>query len=247
MNAAAPDASGRGLLSIGEVLTALRPEFPEVTISKIRFLETEGLVEPTRTPSGYRKFNADDIDRLRYVLTMQRDRYLPLKVIREHLDAIDRGLEPPTADDAGPRAPRTPEAADGLPTGADFVRGPAELRLSREELQAESGLADDTLAQLEAYGLITSTGRHFDGDALLVARTVAEMAEYGLEARHLRSFRVAADREVGLIEQVVSPLARRRGPEVAARAEETVRELAALSVRLHAALVRRALHRDLLG
>ena len=132
----APDA---GPLSIGEVLAALRPEFPEVTISKIRFLETEGLVEPTRTPSGYRKFRSADVQRLRYVLTMQRDRYLPLKVIREHLDAIDRGLEPPDAGDAGPRVPRALAAGDGLPVAADFVRGPAELRLSRTSSSPSPG------------------------------------------------------------------------------------------------------------
>ncbi len=240
MSSAVP---ARAHLSIGEVLARLRPEFPDVTISKIRFLESEGLVEPQRTASGYRKFGPDEIQRLRYVLTAQRDRYLPLRVIKDHLDAIDRGLEPPDGPGSGPRVPMSLVSSDGLPSGDSFGREGSELRLSRAELLEAAGLREEQLRQLESYGLVTQRpgASHFDGDALVVAKTVAEMAAFGLEARHLRPFRTAADREVGLVEQVVAPLANQRNPEARQRAEEVVRELSALSVRLHAALVRAGL------
>ncbi len=240
MTAAVP---ARAYLSIGEVLAKLRPEFPDVTISKIRFLEAEGLVEPQRTSSGYRKFGHDEIQRLRYVLSAQRDRYLPLKVIKDHLDAMDRGLEPPEGPGSGPRVPMTVVSTDGFPTAESFTRDASELRLSRAELLEAAGLEEEQLRQLESYGLLgpKQGSSHYDGDALVVAKTVAEMAAYGLEARHLRAFRSAADREVGLVEQVVAPMAKQRNPEARQRADEVVRELSALSVRLHAALVKAAL------
>ena len=233
----------RAYLSIGEVLAKLRPEFPDVTISKIRFLESEGLVEPQRTSSGYRKFGHDEIARLRYVLAAQRDRYLPLKVIREHLDAMDRGLEPPEGPGAAPKVPMTIVASDGFPTPESFSRDGSDLRLSREELIDAAGIDGAQLAQLESYGLIgTRPGSaHYDGNALVVAKTVAEMSGFGLEPRHLRAFKSAADREVGLVEQVVAPMNNQRNPDAKARAEEVVRELSALSVRLHAALVKAGL------
>jgi DNA-binding transcriptional MerR regulator len=244
MSSAVP---ARAYMSIGEVLAKLRPEFPDITISKIRFLESEGLVEPQRTPSGYRKFSFDDVSRLGYVLGAQRDQYLPLKVIREHLEAMDRGLEPPESAGAAPRVPVSMVNADGYPTGDTFARDPSDLRLSRLELLEAAGLEESLLAALESYGLVQPRrdGAHYDGDALLVARTAAELSGFGIEPRHLRSFKAAADREVGLIEQVVTPLLRQRGTEARARAEETVRELAALSVRLHAALVKSQLDPDI--
>jgi len=229
-------------LSIGEVLSLLRPDFPDITISKIRFLEDEGLVKPQRTTSGYRKFSRDDVNRLRYVVTAQRDQYLPLRVIKEHLDALDRGLEPAGGGEA-PRAPRTLAAAEGLPSPESFRPDTSEVRLSRRELLDAAGLASEQLDQLEQYGLLAprAGGAHYDGDALVVAKTVAQMSRFGIEARHLRPFKAAADREVGLLEQVVTPLVRQRNPEARARAEEVVRELAALSVRLHSTLVRQRL------
>ena len=239
-------ATARDLLSIGEVLAQLRGDFPDITISKIRFLESEGLVEPARTAAGYRKFSHADVERLRYVFAAQRTNYLPLKVIKEHLEAIDRGLEPPAVAGGSPRAPRQLVAMDGFPDGEAFRAPQGELKLTRDELLASSGLDSDQLDQLVAFGLVAKTGPsgHFDGDDLVVATTVAEMAAYGLEARHLRSFRTAADREAGLVEQVVTPMRRRRNPDAKARADEAVRELAALSVRLHAALVKSALTPD---
>ncbi len=246
-----PRAVGHAYMSIGEVLGQLRPDFADITISKIRFLEAEGLVQPERTASGYRKFTREDVTRLRYVLTAQRDHYLPLRVIKEHLSALDRGQEPsadlPTEPPAG-SAPAPPPAVttEGMPSAESFAPAASEVRLSREELCKAAGLTPDQLDQLEQYGLIVSTGaQHFDGDAVVVARTVAEMSRFGIEARHLRSFRTAAEREIGLVEQVVTPLQRQRGPEAQARAQEVTRELAALSVRLHATLVRVGLGRGL--
>jgi DNA-binding transcriptional MerR regulator len=244
MSAAVP---ARAYMSIGEVLAKLRQDFPDVTISKIRFLESEGLVEPQRTPSGYRKFTHADLGRLQYVLAAQRDQYLPLKVIREHLEAIDRGLQPPEGGAAGPRVPVAVVSGDGFPTGQFFERDPSDLRLSRDELIESAGLDDELLSALESYGLVQQRrdGAYYDGDALLVARTAAELSGFGIEPRHLRSFKAAADREVGLIEQVATPLLRQRGADARARGEEAVTELAALSVRLHAALVKSQLDPDL--
>ena len=275
-------APTRTAMSIGEVLVALRPDFPDVSISKIRFLESEGLVEPQRSPSGYRKFSSDDVERLRYVLSAQRDHYLPLRVIREQLDALDRGLEPPAVpaarpggahgsgvqatppdaagptpgpdvpgpdvagpDVAGPDVPGLPAPGLDVPGPEAFAaRDPSELRLSRRELLQAAGIDGDLLDSLETYGLLTARGGgSYDGEALLVAKTAAQMSGYGIEPRHLRAFRAAADREVGLIEQVVTPLLRQRSPEGRARAEEVTADLAALGVRLHATLVKAALRR----
>ncbi len=250
MTAAAAGAPTRAFMSIGEVLSQLRPDFPDITISKIRFLEAEGLIEPERTASGYRKFSREDLSRLRYVLSAQRDHYLPLRVIKEHLDAIDRGLEPPALGAGGPKVPRALVAAEGLPDAnaflpdaAAFLPDVSEIRLSRTELLTAAGLLPDQLDQLEQYGLVAPRqgGSHYDGDALVVAKTVAEMARFGIEARHLRPFKSAAEREIGLVEQVVMPLVRQRNPEARARADEVTRELAALSVKLHASLVRSGL------
>jgi len=232
----------RAYLSIGEVLTKLRADFPDVTISKIRFLEAEGLIEPQRTPSGYRKFSNNDLDRLRYVLGAQRDQYLPLKVIKDHLDALDRGLQPPALPGGAPRVPLM-VAVDGVMTPESFGDH-SDLRLSRDELLEAAGIDEAQLKELESYGLIAIHGRHYDNDALSVGRAVAAMAAFGIEARHLRSFKSAADREVGLIEQVITPLLRQRNPEARERADEVQKELAALSVTLHAALVRVGLRRS---
>ena len=236
-------ASSRNRMSIGEVLSLLRPDFPEISISKIRFLEAEGLIEPERTQSGYRKFSHRDVERLRYVLTSQREHYLPLKVIKEHLDAIDRGLEPPAVTDSGPQVPRVVLAGDGYPTPESFGVESSELRLSRAELLSAAGIDDDVLQQLETFGLVRTRpgASHYDGDALVIAKTAGELAAFGVEPRHLRSFKTAADREIGLVEQVVSPMQRARDASAKARAEETIKAMAALSVRLHATLVKSGL------
>jgi DNA-binding transcriptional MerR regulator len=231
--------AGRQLLSIGAVLGVLRDEFPEVTISKIRFLEAERLVEPQRTPSGYRKFSREDVSRLAYVLRMQRDHYLPLRVIREHLDAMDAGEAPPALP--GAELGVVGDTPSGLEQAVteSFVPGP---RLGRAELLAAAGVAEHQLADWESYGLVAATpDGGFDPEMLQVARLVAELGRFGLEPRHLRAVKAAADREVGLVEQVVAPLRRHRNPQTRAHAAALARELATLSVRLHAALVQAGL------
>ena len=230
----------RAYLSIGEVLSRLRTEFSDITISKIRFLEAEGLIEPQRTPSGYRKFTTTDLDRLRFVLIAQRDQYLPLKVIKENLDAMDRGLSPAKSV-GGVASPRL-AANDGVLTSDKFASD-NDLRLTRTELLAASNLTNEQLTEIESYGLISIRGRHYDSDGLSVAKAVAEISAFGIGARHLRAFKTAADREIGLVEQITTPLLRQKGSESKARAEEVERELASLSIRLHASLVRAGLHR----
>ncbi len=232
-------ARSQPLMSIGEVLAQLRVEFPDTTISKLRFLEAEGLVEPQRTPAGYRKYSWDDVARLRFVLTAQRDQYLPLRVIREQLAEWDSspdgaGRPRPTLVAVGPggevphRAPAEPEQVES-----------ASVRLSRTDLVARSGIEESTLGELERLGVVVSSPPGwYDGDALIIARAVAGLAAYGLEPRHLRAFRTAADREAGLFAQLLLPLARQSDPAARARAAETARELVALSQQLHAALVR---------
>ena len=234
--------SDGGVLSIGEVLQLLRAEFPDISISKIRYLESEDLVEPQRTPSGYRKFTLADAERLRYVLRMQRDHYLPLKVIREHLDALDRGLKPAPLSDSDP-APRALVTTGAHPTEEDLVGGGSELRLSRKELLEESGITNEVLRELESFGLVTQSAgsSYYDGTALQVARIARQLAEYGYGPRHLRPFRLAADRELSLVEQVVKPMARGRHEDSAAKAEEAARAIATLSIQLHVALVKAGL------
>jgi DNA-binding transcriptional MerR regulator len=235
-------ARAQPLMSIGEVLAQLRVEFPDTTISKLRFLESEGLVEPQRTPAGYRKYSWDDVARLRFVLTAQRDQYLPLRVIREQLNRLDRQAEAP------PPAGRTRPALvavkpDGEVPGRAVppVTEPAD-RFTRDELVARSGLDGAVVAELERLGVLVSRPPGwYDTDALLIAQAVAGLAAYGIEPRHLRGYRTAADREVGLFAQLVAPLARQNDPAARARAAETARELVGLSQQLHAALVRAGL------
>ncbi len=233
--------------SIGSVLTQLRADFPDVTISKIRFLESEGLVRPQRTAAGYRQFSPADVERLRYVLGAQRDHYLPLKVIKEQLDAMDRGERGGASAAPGPRLPRPlvgladPAGATGPAAPEDFVAADT-VRMTQEELLSAAGIGAAALAELEQFGLIRpGPAGFYDTDAVLVARTARAMTDFGLEPRHLRAFRASADREVGLLAQIVTPMTRQRDPDARARAEEVVRELAALSVRLHALLVKTGL------
>lgn len=233
------------LMSIGTVLNALRDEFPEVTISKIRFLEAEGLVEPQRTPSGYRKFSTRDLERLGHVLRMQRDHYLPLKVIREHLDALERG-EPVRLPVLGRPADcdDTEEPPGEFPPSEFYgePEEPAVVRLGREELLAAAGADERQLAEWESYGLVSALpDGAYDAEAVTVATLLAELASFGIEPRHLRAVKSAADREAGLVDQVVAPLRRHRNPQTRAHAEARARELAGLTVRLHTALLASAL------
>ncbi len=220
-------------MSIGAVLNELRDEFPEVTISKIRFLESEGLVEPRRTPSGYRKFSAEDVERLGHILRMQRDHYLPLRVIREHLDAMERG-EAVALPLVGRQ--RTAEDAPAV------LEGPTVARIGKAELLAAADIDEGMLKEWESYGLIAPLeDGAYDAEAVTVASLVAELGRFGIEPRHLRVMKAAADREAGLVDQVVAPLKRHRNPQTRAHAEARTRELAALTMKLHAALVKTAL------
>jgi DNA-binding transcriptional MerR regulator len=212
------EPEGRGQFGIGEVLAQLRPEFADISTSKIRFLEAEGLIEPARSRSGYRRFSAADIERLRYILTMQRDSYLPLRVIRERLAVGGEG-------------------GNGQPAGP----GQAPADMTRRQLLEAAGISDAELTELEDYGLIRRVGRQYGGDALAVARAVAALRQYGVQARHLRAVKAAADREANLVEQVVAPQLRQRGPGARDAAARTAWQIADLTLRLHATLVESAL------
>jgi DNA-binding transcriptional MerR regulator len=224
-------------LTIGEVLAVLRDDFPDVTISKIRYLESEDLVHPQRTPSGYRKFSRADVSRLRYVLAAQRDQYLPLRVIKEHLEALDRGEPLPAA--AGPGSVPPPPAAAG-----DDDNGIPPL--TPEQFARAAGLEPEQLADCVQFGLLATDadGRHPAAD-LPVARAAAGLARHGIEPRHLRVYRSGVEREAGLVEQLVAPVLRARSEEARTRATEKLRDLATLSAQLHTALLEARL-RDLL-
>jgi DNA-binding transcriptional MerR regulator len=209
----------RAYLGIGEVLVLLQAEFPDVSISKIRFLESEGLIAPARSPSKYRKFDAADVERLRYILTVQRDEYLPLRVIKERLL--------PSADSAAG------------PSGGGAGQGSRPL--SRRELIAAAGIDERQLAELETFGLVRRVGRAYGRDALQVASAAAVLGRYGVEARHLRAVRAAVEREMSFIEQVVAPTLRQRNPEAKEQAGRTAREIAGVTMRLHGALIEAAL------
>ncbi len=292
----------RAHLSIGEVLTLLQDDFPDVTISKIRFLESQGLLDPERTPSGYRKFYEDDIARLRWILRHQRDHFLPLKVMKDRLEeATATGQvvppdEPASAPPSGPpslfedpeptqAAPEPPSPAEDAvttPEPAPVVRtpradpaptrsrpaptmpelaarptinpldgGPTGLSFTLDELSEASGLTHRELGDLARFGLLVGRSvagdTFYDGDALIVARTAAGFVRFGIEARHLRMYKVAAEREAGFMEQVVMPLLKQRNPTARQQAATNLGELAGLGEQLRSALLRGALrdHTDL--
>jgi DNA-binding transcriptional MerR regulator len=229
-------------MTIGAVLAALSPDFPDVSISKIRFLEAEGLVTPERTGSGYRTFLPGDLERLRYILTAQRDRFWPLRVIRESLDQLDRGLEP-AYDDLAPARPQAPAAATDphLPTASELGRR-THLRLTDVELRQAAGLDPLTFEALLTFGLLhADSGGHYGEAALAVARAAGALAAYGMEPRHLRPFRTAADREIGLVQQVLSPVQGRKRGTGAKVAHDPTAQILAECIALHAALVRAGL------
>lgn len=222
-------------------MAELQPAFPELTISKIRFLEAEGLITPERTPSGYRVYSAADVERLSYILTAQRDRFWPLKVIRDALDAMDRGLTP-AADPSGERPAVPVAAADPDVPVAATLGAPPSLRLTEAELIGAAGLEQEMFAALRGFQLLRpdATG-HYDDAALAVARAAAALAAYGVEARHLRPFRTAAEREVGLVQQIVLPAL---GSAVGrASGADPTAEVLHHCLALHAALVRAELRR----
>jgi DNA-binding transcriptional MerR regulator len=197
----------RANVGIGQVLAELRPEFPDISPSKIRFLEAEGLIQPARAESGFRRFAVADIERLRFILTAQRDEYLPLRVIRERLDALD-------GDGAGSPVP--------------------PVAMTRSELLEAACADEEILAELEDYGLVRRA-RLYGTQALSVVRSAVAVRQYGIQPRHLRAIKAAADREVSLVEQVVAPLARQKGSREPAL--QAARDIAGHIARLHATLV----------
>jgi DNA-binding transcriptional MerR regulator len=353
-----PAGSGRraepsgatGTMSIGEVLGILKPEFPDITVSKIRFLEGAGLVQPDRSASGYRKFSEDDVSRLRFVLRAQRDQYLPLRVIRQRLADLEQsgGLAPgsvggspgaggsgaggaPAAEASGAttggsgagapsigaggspgvgggaavspgtgvpgggsaagstgvaapgdgtagaggaagslgtgtadRGGAGPAGAGGPGTNAARAAGaasvgqpgragaggfgaapPSDAQFTRDELCRAAGATVDQLMELESFGLVSARGSGergawYGGDDLVLLRLSRELADYGLEARHLRMYKLFAEREAALFEQVVAPLVRQRNPEARARARDTIDALAQLGGRMRDLALRSA-------
>ncbi|MBW3669675.1 MAG: MerR family DNA-binding transcriptional regulator [Actinobacteria bacterium] len=262
----------RAYLSIGEVLSLLKDEFPDITISKIRFLESQGLLDPERTPSGYRKFYESDVERLRWILRQQREHFLPLKVIKGRLtgDEVEEaggGVVAPPAPpvevegEAAPVPRPEPDVApepSAPPTAAPVRRarpsataasplsaGASGVNLTAQELADASGLPPERVAELEKYGFFT--GRpvagtvYYDEEALIVAGLAAGFLKFGIEARHLRAYKNAAEREAGLFEQVVTPLLKQRNPQARRQAVETLGELSEMGGRLRAAMVRQAL------
>jgi DNA-binding transcriptional MerR regulator len=244
----APDSPALAGMSIGTVLDLLRPDFPDVTISKIRFLEAEGLVTPQRAASGYRRFTAYDCARLRFILTAQRDHYLPLKVIRAELDAQPDGELPAVGSPYGvPRLVSVGGSADFADAGSDTAAvAPTRIRLSREDLLDRSGVDHDLLSALLKAGVITTgPGGFFDEHAVVILQCARALSEYGVEPRHLRAFRSAADRQSDLIAQIAGPLVKADKAGARDRADDLAREVAALAITLHTSLIKSAV-RDVL-
>ncbi len=255
-------------LSIGEVLDLLQDEYPDVTISKIRFLESQGLIDPERTPSGYRKFYEQDIKRLRWVLLQQRDHFLPLKIIKDRLgsseeipdihnsldEAEDTKPEPdgkkstpePIKSEAKPK----PEVPKDNASEATNLLGPLLTSLtsatfSLDELSNSSGQSREQIKELERYGILTgkAVGGHvvYDEEALVVARIAKDLSDHGVEARHLRMYKTAAEREAGFYEQMVLPLIKQRNPASRRQAIDKVGDMARLGENLRASLLRQGL------
>ena len=221
----------RHLMSIGDALEILKPEFPDLTISKLRFLENEGLVEPQRTGSGYRKYSHADIQRLRYVLAMQRDQYLPLRVIKEHLEALDRGLN---YEDG---AARPLSVVDDLPKPNEFISS-SVAQLNLAELLENAACSEEFLKSVIEFGLISANKQFYSIEDVEILKNSLALSEFGIEPRHLRQFKIAADREVSLVEQVTIPIKNSRESSAEQIAQEKAREIAALCTALHVALVR---------
>lgn len=229
MAPAAPQTRASGaptLFSIGQVLAKLTPEFPDLSPSKLRFLEERELVSPARTASGYRKFSPADLERLRFVLTMQRDHYLPLKVIRGYLVEMDAG--------------RTPDLPSGVTSGGLILS--ADRKLSREELIAEAGATAALLQDAISASLILPADI-FGDEALSVLKSLVELKRSGIEPRHLRGFRASAERELGLIENALMPVSRRKDASSRAKAAEMAREIAGQLEIVRSSLIRSALSR----
>ncbi len=226
-------SANNSLKSIGEVITALRDEFPDISISKIRFLESNGLLNPARTSSGYRKFSVVDIEHLRYILRMQRDYFLPLRVIREHIDAMNRGLEPPVVGDVAPKPPKVIVDVDEITSSSTAIR------LTKDELIANCDNEIKFVNELIDYGIIRADAAgFFSGTALNIAQKCASLAQFGLGPRHLKTIVTSASREVELFEPILKNSRGGKNPLSKAQAEDLALQLAGTIVSLHAYVVR---------
>jgi len=238
----------RRYLSIGEVLSLLKEEFPDVTISKIRFLESQGLLDPERTPSGYRKFYETDVERLRWILRQQREHFLPLKVIKgrlrgggDDIDESDDGVVAEAPAGARMSSVAIPTAGEAAPLSASQTG----TSMTLAELAKASGLEDTDLRELERYGLLSgrkvASAVYYDEEALNVAVLAAGFMKYGVEARHLRMYKMTGEREASFFEQVVMPMLKQRNPQARAQATQALSELMGLGQGLRAAMVRQTL------
>lgn len=239
-----PLSRSRDYLSIGEVLDSVKADFSDISISKIRFLEAEGLIAPERTASGYRKFYEGDVARLRYILSLQRDHFLPLRVIKDRLrDADSNGgvLPEPTLEASAPKK-RATEAGAAPSAGGNGANALTSLQLSRDELKKGANLSEPELKGLEDYGILAVPDNgSYDENDLIVAKAARRFFDFGVEPRHLRMYRQFAEREAAFFEQIVAPGARRRDPTAQAQAARSVQELAGLSRQLKEAALRSSL------
>jgi DNA-binding transcriptional MerR regulator len=233
--------SSPALLTIGEVLVRLRDEFPDISISKIRFLETNGLVSPERTASGYRKFSLVDVERLRYVLRMQRDHFLPLRVIKEHIDALNRGLQPAQVGDVAPKAPRALISTDSIEVSNQLLT----VKMNRLELMSDTGADAEFVDQMVEFGLVRPDGQgYFSVTASAVINLALTLRAFGLEPRHLKTVLTSASREVDLFSPLVKSAASGKGADASAQAQELALQLANSITSLHSLLIREILERQ---
>jgi DNA-binding transcriptional MerR regulator len=237
-------AGTRNYQSIGEVLVNVKTEFPDITISKIRFLESEGLITPERTPSGYRKFYPDDVERLKSILRLQRDEYLPLKVIKERLLKADSGED----EDE----PTLEQATSGMDTDGgseDLAEAPTGLQMSLEEMAAATGVDRERIKELEQFGIVCTHGpeggRYYDGDDYVTLSIVKDFLRFGIEPRHLTMYKHFADRESAFFEALVAPTLRQKNPDARRAATQTLGELTTTSRKFKQALLRNALRDNL--
>ncbi len=246
-------AGTRNYQSIGEVLVAVKTEFPDITISKIRFLESEGLITPERTPSGYRKFYAHDVERLRSILRMQRDEYLPLKVIKERLAKMDAGddEEHVTLEQAAGGSESAASSYDGVSASVadELAEAPTGLQMSLEEMSAATGVDRDRIKELESFGIVCTHGpegaRYYDGDDYIVLSIVKDFFRFGIEPRHLTMYKHFSDRESSFFEALVAPTLRQKNPDARRTAAQTLADLTVTSRKFKQALLRNSLREHL--
>lgn len=240
-DAGAGSTDGDGTtMPISGVLDALIGDFPDISISKIRFLESRGLVTPERAPSGYRRFSDGDVERLRQILTMQRDHFLPLRVIRERLEA-DEGR--PGASEAGATGGSVVLPSELSPrTSARFrAPDPASDHLDAVDVARLAGLSAAELNELVRFGIVEPEDGRYSRGELRVAKAAGAFLQRGIEARHLKAWRVAAEREAGMLEQIIAPLSRQNAPDATTRAREIADDLIDMGNTIREAIIVKAL------